>query len=1031
MLKNLRRSGGDLWILPIAGGDPKLIAKAGMASSPVWSPDGKMIAFLDYNKNKQVNLVHLLKSGDVEGEVTRIEAPSGTGNITLLAGWTPDNKIGMLVSTKREFAIYTLPSKGGQAAMVLNDNNWIYQPRWAHDGNQIYYTTSTGEDGKQGLLSRFATVSVNGGLGKPFPFSTNHDGDTIRTIIYQAGNRLSPDGKMLISSAWTPKDHNPLNPNFPNYKIWKLPVDGGEPLQLTRKSGNYADLCPCWSPSGDKVAFVRVLIKKGGSEDYDEASIFIIDSSGKESEILISTTDKYIFSTSWSPDGKRIAYLSKVKEDPNGGYLNIIDLESGESRIVGQIKGANVNTELAWSPDSRQIAYNGEKIHVINIDDGSIMNIETNLLDIIIYHIDWSADGERFVFGGIKIPKSEFWFLEDFLPLEKLAQNKEPNITAPQLMFKKIWNESDTELGGAPSPDGRFLSYVDWETGDLAIYEIETGEKRRLTNKGSWDESKEFALMSRWSPDGKQIVYDWKNENDFCDLRIIGLDGSKPRILYSNKDVKWTYTFDWSPDGKQILAYLDRKNGNDMIGQIVLISLVDGSERILKTSAITKTGQAWPENMCFSPDGRYIIYDFPQKAGSLERDIFMLSTSGNQEISLVEHPSHDELFGYTPDGKIIIFESDRNGTFGLWSQQIAEGNPFGKSELVRSDMGSIKPLGFTKNGSFFYGNSKKNIEMYIAEFHPETGEILSPPKKIVTRFGGYNQTPCYSPDGKYMAYISKRAPLTNFPDYTIGQLGGNVLCIKSLETGNEREFFPELDRFIHPCWSPDGRSVIVLEREKSGSNKIDLQTGNVTLVANDDNIGPQPTEFSHDGKTIFYMQYDKKAKLYEIIVRDIESETEKKIYQSDGSLHIRLSPDGKWLAVQSYFIGGNLESKEKIPRMFIISSAGGEPLELCRFEEGIDLRAGGPFTWTPDGKYILYTMKSPKKENGKCDLYRISVQGGKPEKLEMEMSGFINNLSVHPDGRHIAFSVTEQSNAEIWVMQNLVQELDKIYRMKE
>ncbi len=418
--KNLGRSGGDLWIIPAAGGVPKLVAKAGMASSPVWSPDGKMIAFLDYNNNKQMNLVQLQKNGEAAAKVTSIGAPAGIETLSLLAGWTPDNKIGMLVSTKRKFALFTLPSKGGQAAMVLNDDSWVTQPRWSRDGGQIYYTTAPGMGREQGLRLRLASVSVNGGSGKQLPLSTNQDGDTIRTIVYQGGNRVSPDGKMFISSAWTSKDKNPLNPYFPYLKIWKLAIDGSEQIQLTKKPGNYADFCPCWSPNGKKVAFVRSRITKGDFLDYDEAGIYIIDSSGEESEILASSSDKFIFSIAWSPDGKMIAYYTKEKEAPNTCYMNIIHLETGTTKVVREFPIVNEHAELAWSPDSRQIAFNGEKIHVINIDDGSIEDIETNLLDVIIFHMDWSPDGKFFVFGGLLIPKSEFWFLEDFLPETKI-----------------------------------------------------------------------------------------------------------------------------------------------------------------------------------------------------------------------------------------------------------------------------------------------------------------------------------------------------------------------------------------------------------------------------------------------------------------------------------------------------------------------------------------------------------------------------------------------------------------------------------
>ncbi len=201
--------------------------------------------------------------------------------------------------------------------------------------------------------------------------------------------------------------------------------------------------------------------------------------------------------------------------------------------------------------------------------------------------------------------------------------------------------------------------------------------------------------------------------------------------------------------------------------------------------------------------------------------------------------------------------------------------------------------------------------MYIAELDPETGEILAQPEKTITRFEGHNQTPVYSPDGKYLAYISKRFPLTDFSRLHNGKLGGNVLCINSLETGKEREFFPDLERFVYPRWSPDGHSVIVIEMNNSGSKQIDIQTGNVTPVLHDDNIGPQPTESSHDGKTIYYVLRDRKTNISKIIVKNLEEGTEKEIYRIDGGLHIRLSPDGKWLAIQAYYMENVLDCQIK------------------------------------------------------------------------------------------------------------------------
>ncbi len=206
----------------------------------------------------------------------------------------------------------------------------------------------------------------------------------------------------------------------------------------------------------------------------------------------------------------------------------------------------------------------------------------------------------------------------------RLGAMEQPSVStdAKGIVVRQVWPGSAGD-SGAPSPNGRYLSYTDWDkTGNLEVLDLTTGENRRLTNKGSWSESDEFAQNSIISPDGKQVAYAWFNK-DFYELRLVDLDGSEPRILYGNEEVEYVHLCGWTPDGKKILAVFSRK---DRTNQIVLVSVADGSVSVLKT-------MDWrPQKMSLSPDGRYIAYDFPPQEDSPEHDIFVLATDGSREF---------------------------------------------------------------------------------------------------------------------------------------------------------------------------------------------------------------------------------------------------------------------------------------------------------------------------------------------------------------------------------------------------------------
>jgi Tol biopolymer transport system component len=245
--------------------------------------------------------------------------------------------------------------------------------------------------------------------------------DRIFIMPHQAGLRVSPDGEKIVMAAKSWDDTILIN-NYPTLQIWTTTIEGDNPIQITEPKVPYTDASPCWSPDGKSIVFIRSRLLEGQIDPYGEAGIYTCNSIGGEINLLVPETDTWTNSLNWSPDGKSIAYLTQEKEAPNEKMLHVINVENGESNVVGEIPIVHVNIELAWSPDSKRIAFNdaeGKVIKIISLDDGSIKDIETGLVDTNIYHLDWSPDGNRFVFGGWTGGDREFWWVENFLPPAK------------------------------------------------------------------------------------------------------------------------------------------------------------------------------------------------------------------------------------------------------------------------------------------------------------------------------------------------------------------------------------------------------------------------------------------------------------------------------------------------------------------------------------------------------------------------------------------------------------------------------------
>jgi len=416
-----------------------------------------------------------------------------------------------------------------------------------------------------------------------------------------------------------------------------------------------------------------------------------------------------------------------------------------------------ISTTLAISQDLERIYQQGlqkeigegdltEAINIYNailLDDNASRQMKAKVL----LHIGgcYQKLGNNEASEVYQLIISDYGEQKEFVDIAKSRLNRivddfnEPDFPTG-VKLQQIWVGLNTS--GSVSPDGKYISYWDNESGNLGYKNILTGESVLLTDEATYEAPMQFTINSTISPNGNEIAYSWYNPDSTYEVRIVEIDKPVPGKVFGEKNEE-AFPISWSPDGQWLLIMRFIDSADD---QLISLNIATRDIKVLNEVDDGYWMRSW-----YSPDSKNIAFDIPIEENNGNFDIYLVNHDDGRKYKTIEHPANDRLMGWSADGNRIIFISDRTGTWDLWSQNIEDQLAVGPAERVFPGIGFVSSLGKTNSNAMFYGIFSRR---HTTNMFP-LGENYTPDCRVSKPLLGSKYYAETSYDSNYMAFIEE------------------------------------------------------------------------------------------------------------------------------------------------------------------------------------------------------------------------------------------------------------------------------------